>query len=707
MNSPTKYFRLNDYYLNRSLPILVDKKGKEIDIEQKVWLLLKLFCQHDQQVISRNQIIEQVYAGAVISDNAVNKLVAKARKLLADTPNAPTYIKTFSKQGYSLIADVEESNDIHFQAQISIAPSQKSNATKNISSLPISNRESNTAKLITYFVALLLILVIGYMSYQGFGSSNGYYINQKLSPLTRSIGVEASPNLSHDGQFLIYRKNSPKNKLFGWWIKDIGKEQIERNLPIKNLSSPITWSANKNEFLYVAQDNSCEIHRMSVSEQQISSTEVAQCGTNIVKQLVYSKEEDGVYLVMRPNMSAPWQIHYLNFTNNEMTLINQPTPSGIGNYAVDLSPDKAKLLILSANSTQTTSLNVLNTETQEISLQGQRDWLLNRVIWHHDSQRLIHTSQRYARELLISNFKGNEQSTLISTSKRILDNFMRHPNGVDYYFTSFQMNNDITQLTAEGDNSRALDNTDVYEKLPVYIGNGDQWFFVSNRKNISQIYLYSSKIGSSRQVSFFNEEYQFTSLDVSLDGRLLAFHEQNRLIIYTPDTKRIRTYLSPQGQIIASNWLSNDQLSISITNGGNIRAYIFDLKTEKFEQVSQSWSVIFAGQTPSDLYAVNSTNQQVFIVDQNFKTIKELPLTVQDTVTHSGLQFKATDNAIIHLKHDGAYSSINRFDLQDLKNTELGSWLYIEGFDAINNHVIFSYERNRSGDIMLSHLRLN
>jgi len=409
--------------------------------------------------------------------------------------------------------------------------------------------------------------------------------------------------------------------------------------------------------------------------------------------------------VMRPNSSTPWQIHYLDFTTNKVTLINQPTPSGFGNYAVDLSPDKTKLLILTSDNFQTTSLHVLNTETQELSLQGERDWLLNRVIWHHDSQRLIHTSQRYARELLISDFKGNQQSTLISTSKRILDNFMRHPNGVDYYFTSFQMDNDIAQLATEGSKPNGLDNTDVYEKMPVYSGNADQWFFVSNRDNISQIYLSSSELSSTKQISFFNEEFQFTSLDVSLDGKLLAFHELNRLMIYAPETNDIKTYLSPQGQIVGSNWLNNNQLSVSITYGDNIHAYIFDLKTEKFNKVSQAWSVIFSGQTPSNLYAVNSNNQQVFIVDQNFETINELPLTIQNKIIHSGLQLKATDNAIIHLKHDGAYSSINSFDLKSYKNIELGNWLYIAGFDAIDNHVIFSYEKNRIGDVMRSHLK--
>ena len=694
MKSSTKYFRFDSFYLNRNLPVLVSEQGQTCDLEPRVWQLLLLFCEAPQTVISRSVIIEKVYNGIVVSDNAVNKLVAKVRKALADTPNAPKYIKTIPKQGYSLVAEVEALNSIHTKAQ-SATP------------LTRGTLKTNNIKTIIYSITLLSILSISLMLYQSADNADDYYINQKLSPLTRVVGVEASPNLSYDGRYLIYQKNAPNEQLSGWWIKEVLNNHSERKVSIDNPQSPIIWSDNKNEFLYVEQNEFCEIRRMSVSKEHLTSSLITQCDNNLVAQLVYDSEEKGFYFVMKRSDSASWEVYYYNFKNNEMTVINQPAPSGVGNYSIDLSPDKNRLLILSSDNTQSTSIYVLNTKDHKLNLEGNRAWFLNKAIWHHDSHRVIHTSQHYARELLISNLSGDENSTLISTSKRILDNFMRHPNGTDYYFTSFQMDNDLAIITRSNENQSVINNSEVYEKMPVYNGEIDSWFFVSNRTNISQIYLSSNKSATTKQVSFFKSEFQFVSLDVSLNGNLLAFHDEQTLMIYEPETQTIKRYFTPQGRIAASSWLDNERISVSIEENSNLGVYIFNLNTNTFNKVHQNWSVIFKGQKPSDIYAIDKITKQAFSLDQNFEANEALPIAIEDIINHSGLQVKATGDFLIYLKTEGLYSSINSFNLATGKNTELGNWLYVAGFDAIGEHVILSYEKNRTGDIMRSHLLSN
>lgn len=47
---------------------------------------------------------------------------------------------------------------------------------------------------------------------------------------------------------------------------------------------------------------------------------------------------------------------------------------------------------------------------------------------------------------------------------------MRHASGIGYYFTPFQMDNDLARVTRSKDNLNVLDNSEVYEKMPVYNG---------------------------------------------------------------------------------------------------------------------------------------------------------------------------------------------------------------------------------------------
>ena len=69
--------------------------------------LLAYFCRHPNQTLSRNQLIEHVWAGRIITDNAVTKVVTKLRKHFNDNAKAPRFISTLPKRGYRFIAVAE------------------------------------------------------------------------------------------------------------------------------------------------------------------------------------------------------------------------------------------------------------------------------------------------------------------------------------------------------------------------------------------------------------------------------------------------------------------------------------------------------------------------------------------------------------------------------------------------------------------------
>ena len=81
-------------------------KKKEIAIEPKLFELLLLFVNQPNTIISRQDILDNLWAGSLVTDNAINKLVANLRKVLADEPKNPRYIQTVPKRGYRLICEV-------------------------------------------------------------------------------------------------------------------------------------------------------------------------------------------------------------------------------------------------------------------------------------------------------------------------------------------------------------------------------------------------------------------------------------------------------------------------------------------------------------------------------------------------------------------------------------------------------------------------
>lgn len=67
-----------------------------------------LFCLADRAggVVSRDEIIAEVWSGLAISDDALYNAFSQLRKGLADDPRSPRYIETIPKRGYRLMAPV-------------------------------------------------------------------------------------------------------------------------------------------------------------------------------------------------------------------------------------------------------------------------------------------------------------------------------------------------------------------------------------------------------------------------------------------------------------------------------------------------------------------------------------------------------------------------------------------------------------------------
>jgi transcriptional activator of cad operon len=82
-------------------------RGDEtVRIEPKAMEVLMVLAQHAGEVISREKLLADVWAGVVVGDEALTQSIIKLRRAFGDDARAPAYIETISKRGYRLIAPV-------------------------------------------------------------------------------------------------------------------------------------------------------------------------------------------------------------------------------------------------------------------------------------------------------------------------------------------------------------------------------------------------------------------------------------------------------------------------------------------------------------------------------------------------------------------------------------------------------------------------
>lgn len=79
--------------------------GEIVSLEPQVFALLALLVENRERLVSKDEIVEKVWDGRVVSDAAVASRVKSARQALGDDGKSQQFIKTIHGQGYRFVAE--------------------------------------------------------------------------------------------------------------------------------------------------------------------------------------------------------------------------------------------------------------------------------------------------------------------------------------------------------------------------------------------------------------------------------------------------------------------------------------------------------------------------------------------------------------------------------------------------------------------------
>jgi transcriptional activator of cad operon len=104
--------------------------------------LLLCLAEHAGEVVSIDDLLDQVWSGVTVSPDSVYQAVASLRRLLGDDPKQPTYIATVPRLGYRMVAAVSplpEASEQSEQANLShrsIAETSSSDSVRPALAIP-------------------------------------------------------------------------------------------------------------------------------------------------------------------------------------------------------------------------------------------------------------------------------------------------------------------------------------------------------------------------------------------------------------------------------------------------------------------------------------------------------------------------------------------------------------------------------------------
>jgi adenylate cyclase len=159
---------------------LVDARANElrrdaatVKLEPKVMRVLCVLAERPGSVVAREDLESRVWAGMVVTPDALTNTIIKLRKVFGDDSRHPRYIETISKTGYRLIAEVKPGS-----------PATPEPAKPHF-------REGRRAR--KWLVSLLVVLVLGVWL-----ASRDYGIEETKPERQPRVAVLPFENLSAD-----------------------------------------------------------------------------------------------------------------------------------------------------------------------------------------------------------------------------------------------------------------------------------------------------------------------------------------------------------------------------------------------------------------------------------------------------------------------------------------------------------------------------
>lgn len=657
-------------------------KGEElISIDPKVYDLLLFFCQNTQRVISREELLSQIWPTTVVSDNTLNRLIASLRKLLGDNAKSPLYIQTVPKLGYRFICEV------------------KTEASHELTDfLPKTDTETNRTFWPLYLFMLVSVCCLVYVLWPNSQS----HVNESsdIETLTRIAGDKYSPQVSDNGKSLVFiGHDNGRDRLWKKVFLSSALTEVTHNYD--RIFHIVHWRDNGEIVMLVrdkgvkklirGQVNNSKLHVLGISAVNIAKWRVID--------IAHIADNQFAMIANSPQHYQP-ALYQFDFFNPDIEHITIDLPVKSRMTRVDVNSAGDRLLILSRNLDNSTTVYQMNIANRALRQYHTFDGIVRNAIWQHNGQGILYTAMPPAQKVLALDSPVSEQSRVVASSSEYLCCDMALiENGRDIVYRTNIRNYDFKWLD---DAKFAVSNSTIYDMLPSLFHRSNGVAFISKRDGAAQVYVQRDS-GGAMALSNFTKYKVFSNVEVSLDDAHLVTGEANRVHLFDVEKRALIFSRTFDDKVIHTSWLNERLVAVHLAEGKFQRIVLLDIKTKKVLPLSTNWQrllvdVEFDSNPLANVYLLDRENKLYRTSAENilkeiFPTDAVAKLAIglnRDTVINNG--------KLYHIPNYDTRLQVSAITKPNklIEHIEIGDSY---GFDISDNAIIFSYLANASTEL--------
>ena len=103
------YFRFTEFEIDVARHEL-RRAGTIVHIEPQVFDLLVHLIRHRDRIVGKDELFDVIWEGRIVSEATLSSRISAARRVLRDSGNDQSIIRTVYKRGFRFVCDVVEAS---------------------------------------------------------------------------------------------------------------------------------------------------------------------------------------------------------------------------------------------------------------------------------------------------------------------------------------------------------------------------------------------------------------------------------------------------------------------------------------------------------------------------------------------------------------------------------------------------------------------
>ncbi|GAB5486947.1 MAG: hypothetical protein Pars2KO_05170 [Parasphingorhabdus sp.] len=355
-------------------------------LQPRVMQVLVLLSSLEGRVATKEELIQNCWDGAAVSDDVITRCISQLRSLAKTTNGDIFTIKTVPRVGYTLIPN----ENFEAKAVPESLPSEDSENT--------SDEGKSSARFSPAFLLLALVLIVPFSiwAWSHFSKPAEWRL-ESVKTLAPDPEVQSHPAVSPDGKFIIYSsdRGSENRDL---WMRPFGGGEPTRLTTHPDIDHLVSYAPGGNQIAFIRsafgeQASPCRIIVKDLrngAENIVGRCKKSSFGLSTP---AWSKDEQSLYIseAVSDAKDATLRLVQLDLESGKREVLTEPAPTIRGDFDPKISPDGNQLIFNRAKSLSAGNLFLLNlSDRSTIALTTDNQF--RPAIWTPDGNEILTVS---------------------------------------------------------------------------------------------------------------------------------------------------------------------------------------------------------------------------------------------------------------------------------------------------------------------------